>query len=196
MAWIQKRFTRVAMHKDLKSIDVVYENCEVTSIPAENIDIFDITLGDRWMWHNFSCKDKHNNPYIVGHTCAKRIWLCVKLKGLSEENKGYLRRRKDITHIDIMYADGTHEYVRVPEPFYFYSWLPNPYQITYIEYNEEGGQDYEAVDIRIEKHWSLLSIKQGILDYLRQCKHAFPRGLLLLLEGYWESFKRHFRCRH
>lgn len=184
------------MHKDLKRIDVVYENCEVTSIPANNVDLFDVTLSDRWLWHNWSCTNKKMKSYIMGHTNAKRIWLCAKLKGLSEEDKNYLRKRKDITHIDVIYEDGTNEYIRVPEPFYFDSWLPNPYQITYIDYNEEDGPDYEAVDIRIEKHWSLLSIKQGVLDYLHQCKHDFPHGLLLLLEGYWESFKRHFRCRH
>ena len=184
------------MHKDLKSIDVVYENCEVTSIPAENIDIFDITLGNRWMWHNFSCKDRNNNPYLTGHTCAKSIWLCVKLKGLSEENKGYLRKRKDITHIDIMYADGTHEYVRVPEPVYFDPCMPNPYQITYVDLNEEDGPDYESVDIRIEKFWSILSIWQGIKDWFGMAKHRFPFGFHILFDGYWESFKRHFKCRH
>lgn len=181
------------MHKDLKSIDVVFENCEVVSVPGDNVELFDVTLGNRWLWHNWSCS-KEKRPYLTGHTDAKSVWLCAKLKGLSDEDKKYLRTRKDIAFLDILYEDGTNEYVRVPEPMYFCCWFRNPYQINYTE--DEGDVNKEAVSIRIEPHWSLLGIYQWFKDRWIQIKHDFPRGLLIMIDGYWGSFKRHFRCRH
>ena len=52
------------------------------------------------------------------------------------------------------------------------------------------------MDIDIEPHWSLLSLKQAVIDYVGMMFRDFPNGMLLLLSGYWSTFKRHFKWRH
>ena len=179
------------MHKDLKQVDVVFENCDVIHVPSANIELFEAKLNGCWLYHNWSCHDKQKQDYILGHSDAEYVRICVKLDGLSDEHKQYLRVRKDITHLDILYTDGTNEYIRVPEPFFFIDWFPNPYQITWTE---EDTAD-ECVTITIEPHWSFLGIKYWFKDRLQQVCHRFPTGLRIMLDGYWYSFKRHFRWR-
>lgn len=181
------------MNKGLKQVDVVFENCDVINVPSANVELFDVKLTGRWLYHNWSCRDEQKKDYTIGHSDAEYVRICVKLTGLSDEHKQYLQTRKDITHLDILYTDGTNEYIRVPEPFFFIDWFPNPYQITCTEDNKN---EDECVTITIEPHWSILCIRYWLKDRLHQVFHRFPIGLRIMLAGYWWSFKRHFRCRH
>lgn len=146
------------MNKEYKRIDIVFENCEVVEIPSSNIELFDTKLSSKWLFSNWSCNRKNKDFYMIGHTDADYIRIHIKLKNLSEENKKYLRTRKDITHIDIIYKDNSNEYIRVPEPTFYNYCFSNPHQTILLKNSYDKNNEIVCIYIEPSLNLSLLKI--------------------------------------
>ena len=114
--------------KKLKYIDVVFENCEVYSIPAEGI--YKLSLGD--ITHSLDVHvnglSKYTKPgelYTSSYTDF--VWLALNKKGMEthsdwegmfQDNDCPLFAERvegnDITHLDLIFEDNTNLYVGVP----------------------------------------------------------------------------------
>jgi hypothetical protein len=102
--------------KKLKQIDLVLENCEVISVLGENIEnIYTDTIEETLFIQNqdaylnhfvnycYICMKKNDNTFIYSNEAVKN------------ERSAYDRLNiRDITHIDIIYEDGTNLYFAVP----------------------------------------------------------------------------------
>lgn len=137
--------------ENLKRVDLVFENCEVEKIPAENISVLDIDLCSTSYFYSHFGK-------FSSHISSKNV--VIGFKNLTKEQKESVGR-KDLTHIDLIFED-KNVYITVPLPSFFCYWLPNPYQI-----NEEIE---EEIYIYIYKHFSLNLLRLKILDWYRFLK--------------------------
>lgn len=131
-------------NKQLASIDIVFENCEVYNIPADGI--YKLSVGDI----NFSFDvhvnglSKYTKPgEISSFSSTNYIWLVLNQKGMKvesgwedifDETQIFSDRVKgnDITHIDFIFNDGSHLYVEVPWKD-GYSEFVNQYQHTDVK---------------------------------------------------------------
>ena len=113
-------------NKQLASIDIVFENCEIYNIPADGI--YKLSVGDI----NFSFDihvnglSKYTKPgEMSSFSSTNYIWLVLNQKGMKvesgwedifDETQIFSDRVKgnDITHIDFIFNDGSHLYVEVP----------------------------------------------------------------------------------
>lgn len=122
------------MDKKITKIDVVFENCDFATIPAEhieNISIYDTK--ESWVYHNgqmeqcFNCK----KVYLQFSNAANvpMSFMC------GDTNTKFFNRAMaygDITSIVIYYDDGTDRLYYVPWKDEEYSGEINQYQITGI----------------------------------------------------------------
>lgn len=165
----------------ISSIDIVYENCDTIPLKGDSIVLLDLHI------NGIEKDDLSTTVYL-----ADKFSITIDLSRVPQKYRDDLKKRKDITNVHLLYGRNWYS-VKVIYPCYFYCWRPNPYQNNYVW--REGNMQYDTLDIDIEKYTSLLSIKEGIKDYFCFMFHNFPNGLLILLDGYWETFKRFFKFR-
>lgn len=107
--------------KKLKQIDIVLENCEVISVPIEQVHHFYANNITNDIWFN----EDDETLDTIFNTDEFEIILKqeanVELKqdyknGIFEDCKVFdrLTRYRDITHIDFIFTDDTNLYLEVP----------------------------------------------------------------------------------
>lgn len=104
--------------KEIKSIDIVFENCECYSVPREGIEYFSVNN----LKTNLTLT--RNNDAISEMVSCDNFDLHLNKKGLKVhgdpawgEGKTLLKQRleqNDISHVDIMFVDDSHLYVAIP----------------------------------------------------------------------------------
>ena len=108
--------------KKLKQIDIILENCEVITVPIEQVHHFyanNITNDDIWL--NETTETLDTMFYTDELGIALRQEANVELKqdyenGIFDDCKVFdrLTRHNDITHIDLIFTDNTNMYLSVP----------------------------------------------------------------------------------
>ena len=107
--------------KKLKQIDIVLENCEVISVPIEQVHYFNANNITNDIWLNVG----NDTLDMIFRTDEFDIILRqeanIELKqdyknGIFEDCKVFdrLTRYRDITHIDFIFTDDTNLYLEVP----------------------------------------------------------------------------------
>ena len=116
------------VNKELVSVDIVLENCEVYNIPVDGI--YKLSVGDI----NFSFDvhvnglSKYTQPgEMWTQAYTDFVWIALNKKGMNvesgwadmfedDENKPFYERVKanDITHLDFIFDDGSNLYISVP----------------------------------------------------------------------------------
>jgi len=103
--------------KEIKSIQIVFENCEAFTVPVEHLKIFGM---DNIKNSLFFC----NSESIYRTTTAQhtRIMIHPYANVISNMSPGFsdskfpferINRYNDITHVNIQYTDQTSEYIAV-----------------------------------------------------------------------------------
>ena len=107
------------MKKDRKiqRLDLVFENCDVYSLNAEMIVICIIDK----IYNNIGINCfQYENGEVFDSIHCEEFCIVINQKGLQVKGRldeDILEKRlefKDITHIDIIYNDGTNEYITMP----------------------------------------------------------------------------------
>lgn len=106
--------------KKIKRLDIVFENCEVCRLTPDmiymcNIDNIYTNIG-------INCF-QYENGEIYSEMFCDQFMLAINQKGLQQKSGfGDLKdnemlenrlKYRDITHIDLIYDDGTNDYIRV-----------------------------------------------------------------------------------
>lgn len=112
--------------KKYKKIDVVFENCDTVSIEAKDIRYFSVGGITKRL-----CSFNGNGEFSKLQNC-KNLFMSIDNKALSNktffeiayeaqetDNKtssfmSHLKHYHNITHIDIIFKDGSNEYIAVP----------------------------------------------------------------------------------
>lgn len=147
-------------YKELKSIDIVFENCEVCNVPAKCIQWFYISEFRRSMVFQ-SPND------VFEHEIADFIKLhLINLDQISESNFGYefvsrMNAYNDITHLDFNYEDGTNYYLGV-------AWggdsdYINEYQYVKIDKDKYTNQEVMYIMFSKEKPIDWNKEEEGII---------------------------------
>ena len=104
--------------KKIKTIDIVFENCEVYSLTPKMIDMCVVNDVKRNIGVNVF---QYEDGEIYESLSCKEVLLSINRKGLTTignwDDKTLLEDRianKDITHLDIIYEDGSDDYISVP----------------------------------------------------------------------------------
>lgn len=120
--------------KDVKSIDLVLENCEVITISEEHIGSFyckDITATIARIACNRIAKEQYCREfYLEIHKDADQHYSIFGSK--SEETAFKRLACPDITGINITYEDGTTEYCIMPWKDADRTGCNNEYQTSYV----------------------------------------------------------------
>ena len=157
--------------KALKEIDIVFENCDAVKVFAGNIQYFN--LKGITSWHH------------CGGLSYSAISIQLGIKKCDSKTWEELINRKDITHIHLYYTDNTDYYISVPYQELWNCWEDNAYQSNTIVDTE----DKPTLYIVIEKHLSILSIKNRLIDVLKYIKNY----LILFKEKLCCRIKRFIR---
>ena len=106
--------------RKIKQLDIVFENCEVFSITPDMIIMCDFgNIYENIGINNFQYEDGE----IYRDKCCKSFALAINQKGMSQTGGFELGSQttledrlsyNDITHIDIIYKDGSNDYISVP----------------------------------------------------------------------------------
>lgn len=123
----------------IRNIQLQYENCEVLTIPAEYFLVFscgEIKSSIDRIATNVISKvnfvDKLvfivDNKFIGNKTTKDESFTFESLSGTKAYD--YLKNRKDITHINVVYEDNTEDYIEIP-------WL------GYSDYYNEAQENLE-----------------------------------------------------
>ena len=152
--------------KKIKSVHLVLENCEVIVIPFKRINYMFFTLnrqsyeisGDYFKenyWTDDFYIEIENDPELM-HSNSPNDHISVRDR---------LKMYHDITHIDLIFSDGSNMYVTVP-------WVgreeyTNYHQVNeFCDVDEYRGDDYGHSDalhmivITINKKWTWLKFKR------------------------------------
>ena len=104
--------------KKIKTIDIVFENCEVYSLTPKMIDMCVINDVKRNIGVNVF---QYEDGEIYESLSCKEVLLSINRKGLTTignwDDETLLEDRianKDITHLDLIYEDGSDDYISVP----------------------------------------------------------------------------------
>ena len=105
--------------KKIKYIDIVFENCEEVRLYPEMIRLLEIEGITKSYWIN--CFQYENGETYTFIRCNS-FSIGINSKGLevnteepfSTNLRERLTKHHDITHIDIVFEDGTSEYISVP----------------------------------------------------------------------------------
>ena len=105
-------------NKRIKTIDIVFENCEVYSLTPKMIDMCVVNDIRRNIGVNVF---QYEDGEVYESVSCKEMLLSINRKGLTTiggwDDKTLLEDRienKDITHLDIIYEDGSNDYISVP----------------------------------------------------------------------------------
>lgn len=105
-------------NKKIKTIDIVFENCEVYSLTPKMIDMCVVNNVTRNIGVNVF---QYEDGEVYESVSCKEMLLSINRKGLTTiggwDDKTLLEDRienKDITHLDIIYEDGSNDYISVP----------------------------------------------------------------------------------
>lgn len=105
-------------NKRIKTIDIVFENCEVYSLTPKMIDMCVVNDIRRNIGVNVF---QYEDGEVYESLSCKEMLLSINHKGLTTiggwDDKTLLEDRienKDITHLDIIYEDGSNDYISVP----------------------------------------------------------------------------------
>ena len=131
--------------KKLKQIDIVLENCEVISVPIEQVHHFYANNITNDIWFN----EDNDTLDTISRTDEFNIILRqeanVELKqdyknGIFEDCKVFdrLTRYRDITHIDFIFTDDTNLYLEVPYEEENPAVLGSPNLFQYSKMNGNG----------------------------------------------------------
>lgn len=106
--------------RKIKQLDIVFENCEVCTLTP---DMIYMCILDR-IYNNIGINCfQYENGEIYDEIFCDQFMLAINQKGLQQKSGfGDLKdnevlenrlRYRDITHIDLIYDDGTNDYIRV-----------------------------------------------------------------------------------
>ena len=106
----------------IERIDVVFENCEVYSLTPDMI----VSCGFNHIYKNIGINYfQYEDGEVFNEYNCQEFFLIINRKGeqargssiLSDEKvtfKERIQKGKDITHVDIMYEDGSNQYIQLP----------------------------------------------------------------------------------
>lgn len=104
------------MGKEIKQVDIVLENCEVIAIPRNEIGEFSLSgvekVYGRIASNSISDYLFAKSFYIEIHKDANTLDNAdVNFRRDGEKPFERLTNRHDITHVDLIFEDGTNEYI-------------------------------------------------------------------------------------
>ena len=104
--------------KKIKTIDIVFENCEVYSLTPKMIDMCIVNDVTRNIGVNVF---QYEDGEVYESLSCKEMLLSINRKGLMTIGGWYDEilledriKNKDITHLNIIYEDGSNDYISVP----------------------------------------------------------------------------------
>ena len=127
------------MEHKVKQIDIVLENCEVFKVPIEHIDISATGIK-----RNISTWNSDGT--VLDELSADKVILIINsgafniTSNFDESLLDRITKHQDISHIDIIYDDGTNDYVAVP-------WGDE----EYVNTKQSSTVDEDRLIIRIEE---------------------------------------------
>lgn len=132
--------------KKIKTIDIVFENCEVYSLTPKMIDMCVVNDVKRNIGVNVF---QYEDGEVYDSLTCEELLLSINQKGLIKTNdceQEFLEDRikgNDITHIDIIYENGENDYIGVPWKDkdgneYINSLQHNLYHSSYSKSNDES----------------------------------------------------------
>ena len=105
-------------NKKIKTIDIVFENCEVYSLTPKMIDMCIVNDVTRNIGVNVF---QYEDGEVYESLSCKEMLLSINRKGLMTIGGWYDEilledriKNKDITHLNIIYEDGSNDYISVP----------------------------------------------------------------------------------
>lgn len=107
-------------NKKLKQIDIVLENCEVITIPVERISNFYFKNITTNYWFDETDSeidaDYATDEFYIILPDEANIFLKADYQNIFSDYKIFdrLTEYQDITHIDLIFTDGTSQYIAVP----------------------------------------------------------------------------------
>lgn len=143
--------------KKIKSIDLVFENCESAVVPIDAIYFFAIS-DVRKQYSICNVDEIHEYNYGKYFGMVFHDLKSLEYDAWSSGEKRSLYKRitdhMDITSVDIMYEDGTHDYIGVPWRT-IRSTFRNFFQVVKIIKYPNGEKCYK---LEIHEGWSLRKI--------------------------------------
>lgn len=131
--------------KNIKYIDLVLENCDVVRLEKSNIpSLFIEDVYTNIFMYNFNdiSESKHCKNLIIGIKKPKSIKQISLFDGTTNAYE-MITKYSDIVAIDIIYEDGTNEYIYVDF---------NDYNDNYnINQKNEYNEEYEELEVSINK---------------------------------------------
>lgn len=135
--------------KKIKTLDIIFENCEVYSLTPDMIDTFYVSNISENIGINLF---QYENGEVYGSLSCQEALLSINKKGMqlkdSIDNMTLEKRLKcrDITHFDIIYKDGSNSCIEVPwedkDGNEFINKLQN---IFYTEYFRNDGESLVVI---------------------------------------------------
>lgn len=104
--------------RTLKAVDLVLENCEVITIDAEHVEMFYASDIKRSIYFQYGVCDESTSAKDIDISLIANANLYSSYTDhWNDENRPLpfdrLVKHNDITHVDVNYQDGSHEYIRV-----------------------------------------------------------------------------------
>lgn len=132
-------------NKKIKTLDVIFENCEVYILTPDMIDTFYISNVSENIGINLF---QFENGEVHSSLSCQDVLLSINKNGMQlkdDIDNMTLEDRlkcKDITHFDIIYEDGSNSYIEVPwenkDGNEFINKLQNTFYTEYIRNNDES----------------------------------------------------------
>mgnify|MGYP006993847628 CR=1 FL=1 len=132
-------------NKKIKTLDIIFENCEVYILTPDMIDTFYISNVSENIGINLF---QFENGEVHSSLSCQDVLLSINKNGMQlkdDIDNMTLEDRlkcKDITHFDIIYEDGSNSYIEVPwenkDGNEFVNKLQNTFYTEYIRNNDES----------------------------------------------------------